>query len=64
MTLGFLRETTRVERRSTDDCAGGSEPHALIGARWWASTSLQRPDRLHRPSSYLVITGAPLSRYV
>jgi len=58
MTLGFLRETTRVERRSTDDCAGGSEPHALIG------TSLQRPDRLHRLSSYLVITGAPLSRYV
>jgi hypothetical protein len=31
MTLGFLRETTRVEKRSTDDHGGESEPHALIG---------------------------------
>ena len=37
MTLGFLRETTRVERRSTDDYGGESEPHALIGVRWWAA---------------------------
>jgi hypothetical protein len=49
MTLGFLRETNRVERRSTDDYGGESEPHALIGAHWWAGTSLQRLNRLHRP---------------
>lgn len=64
MTLGFLRETTRVERRFMDNYGGESEPHALIGARWWAGTSLQRPNRLHRPFSYLVIIDAPLSRYV
>ena len=31
MTLGFLRETTRVEKRSTDYHGGESEPHSLIG---------------------------------
>ena len=31
MTLGFLRETTRVEKRSMDDYGGESEPHALVG---------------------------------
>jgi hypothetical protein len=31
MTLGFLRETTRVEKRSMDGYGGEGEPHALVG---------------------------------